>query len=141
MSKVLGMLPGMQQAKKQIENFDDREVTRIEAIIQSMKPEERQNPKGIDAARKIKIAQGAGCEVKDINSLINRFSEAQKMMKRAQAGGGIPGVGGQTFVKQKSKPKPGKGAKRSGNPAKRALQAQGIQLPEQNEMGSGFNLN
>jgi signal recognition particle subunit SRP54 len=140
MSKMLGMLPGMQQAKKQIENFDDREVTRIEAIIQSMKPEERQNPKGIDAARKIKIAQGAGCEVKDINSLINRFSEAQKMMKRAQAGGGIPGMGGQTFVKQKQKQKPGKGAKRSGNPAKRALQEQGIKLPEENEMGSGFNL-
>jgi len=140
MSKMLGMLPGMQQAKKQIENFDDKEVTRIEAIIQSMKPDERQNPKSIDAARKIKIAQGAGCEVKDVNSLINRFLEAQKMMKRAQAGGSMPGMGGQTFVKQKPKQKPGKGAKRSGNPAKRALQEQGIKLPDENEMGSGFNL-
>jgi signal recognition particle subunit SRP54 len=90
---------------------------------------------------KLKILiQGAGCEVKDINSLINRFSEAQKMMKRAQAGGGIPGMGGQTFVKQKQKQKPGKGAKRSGNPAKRALQEQGIKLSDENEMGSGFNL-
>ena len=49
-------------------------------------------------------------------------------------------MGVQTFVKQKQKQKPGKGAKRSGNPAKRALQEQGIKLPEENEMGSGFNL-
>ncbi len=140
MSKMLGMLPGMAQAKKQIENFDDREVTKIEAIIQSMKPDERQNPKTISAERKVKIAQGSGVEVKDINSLINRFQEAQKMMKRAQAGGGIPGFGGPTFVKQQKKQKPGKGARRSGNPAKRALEEKGIKVNQEDEMGSGFNL-
>jgi signal recognition particle subunit SRP54 len=140
MTKMLGLLPGMQQAKKQLENFDDREVTKIEAIIQSMKLEERQNPKSIDAARKIKIAQGAGAEVKDINSLITRFLEAQKMMKRAQQGGSIPGMPSNTFVKQQKKQKPGKGAKRSGNPAKRALEDQGIKINPEDELGSGFNL-
>ena len=140
MSKMLGMLPGMAQAKKQIENFDDKEVTRVEAIIQSMKSEERQNPKSISAERKVKIAQGAGVEVKDINSLINRFQEAQKMMKRARLGGGMPGFGGATFVKPQKKQKPGKGARRSGNPAKRALEEKGIKIDQEDQMGTGFKL-
>ena len=140
MSKMLSMLPGMAQARKQIENFDDREVDKIQTIIESMNPEERENPKTIGGERKLEIASNAGVEVKDINSLINRFLEAQKMMKRAQQGGGMPGFGGASFVKQQKKQKPGKGARRSGNPAKRALQEKGIKLENSDEMGSGFNL-
>ncbi|MFM9130814.1 MAG: signal recognition particle protein, partial [Actinomycetes bacterium] len=82
----------------------------------------------------------AGVEVKDINSLINRFQDAQKMMKRAQLGGGMPGFGGATFVKQQKKQKPGKGARRSGNPAKRALEEKGIKIDQEDQMGSGFKL-
>ncbi len=140
MTKMLGMLPGMSGAKAQLENFDEKEITRVEAIIQSMKPDERANPKIIDAQRKIKIAQGAGVEVKAINTLINNFLNAQKMMKRAQAGGGMPGFGGATFKKPQQKQKPGKGAKRSGNPAKRALQEQSHEIEPADEMGSGFKL-
>jgi signal recognition particle subunit SRP54 len=140
LSKMLTMMPGMAQAKKQIEAIDDKELTRIEAIIQSMKPEERKDPKKLDANRRVKIAQGAGVEVSEVNSLVKRFSEAQKMMRRAQTTGSIPGVPNSGFVKaNKQKQKPKKGARKSGNPAKRALQEKGITEPVE-EFGSAFKL-
>jgi signal recognition particle subunit SRP54 len=140
LSKMLTMMPGMAQAKKQIEAIDDKELTRIEAIIQSMKPEERKDPKKLDANRRVKIAQGAGVEVSEVNSLVKRFSEAQKMMRRAQTTGSIPGVPNSGFAKaNKQKQKPKKGARKSGNPAKRALQEKGITEPVE-EFGSAFKL-
>ena len=140
LSKMLTMMPGMAQAKKQIEAIDDKELTRIEAIIQSMKPEERKDPKTLDANRRVKIAQGAGVEVSEVNSLVKRFSEAQKMMRRAQTTGSIPGVPNSGFAKaNKQKQKPKKGARKSGNPAKRALQEKGITEPVE-EFGSAFKL-
>jgi len=140
LSKMLTMMPGMAQAKKQIEAIDDKELTRIEAIIQSMKPEERKDPKTLDANRRLKIAQGAGVEVSEVNSLVKRFSEAQKMMRRAQTTGSIPGVPNSGFAKaNKQKQKPKKGARKSGNPAKRALQEKGITEPVE-EFGSAFKL-
>ena len=139
LSKMLTMMPGMAQAKKQIEAIDDKELIRIEAIIQSMKPEERKNPKLLDGNRRAKIAQGAGVQVSEVNSLIKRFSEAQKMMKRAQTTGSIPGVPTANFNKQKQKQKPKKGARRSGNPAKRALEEKGLTVPTE-EYGSTFKL-
>ncbi|MFY9324846.1 MAG: signal recognition particle protein [Candidatus Nanopelagicales bacterium] len=140
LSKMLTMMPGMAQAKKQIEAIDDKELVRTEAIIQSMKPEERKDPKLLDGNRRAKIAQGAGVEVSEVNNLIKRFSEAQKLMRRAQTTGSIPGVPNSGFSKQKSqKQKPKKGARKSGNPAKRALEEKGIQTPKE-EYGSGFKL-
>ncbi|MEY2827870.1 MAG: hypothetical protein RLZZ183_989, partial [Actinomycetota bacterium] len=53
---------------------------------------------------------------------------------------GMPGFGGATFVKQQKKQKPGKGARRSGNPAKRALEEKGIKIDQEDQMGSGFKL-
>ena len=58
MSKIMGMLPGMGQFREQLENFDEREIDRIQAIIQSMTPAERANPKMIDGSRRARIAQG-----------------------------------------------------------------------------------
>lgn len=139
LSKMLTMMPGMAQAKKQIEAIDDKELIRIEAIIQSMKPQERKEPKLLDGNRRAKIAQGAGVQVSEVNSLIKRFTEAQKLMKRAQTTGSIPGVPAANFNKQKQKQKPGKGARRSGNPAKRALEERGI-TTSQEEYGSAFKL-
>ena len=52
MSKIMGMLPGMGQFREQLENFDEREIDRIQAIIQSMTPAERANPKMIDGSRR-----------------------------------------------------------------------------------------
>ena len=80
MQKIMGMLPGMGQFREQLENFDEREIDRIQAIIQSMTPAERANPKMIDGSRRARIARGSGRQVSDVNSLVDRFFEARKMM-------------------------------------------------------------
>ncbi|MFT4287262.1 signal recognition particle protein [Nocardioides sp.] len=132
MSKLMGMLPGMGQFRQQLDNFDEREIDRIQAIIQSMTPGERANPKLIDGSRRLRIAKGAGRQVSDVNQLVDRFFEAKKVMQQMMSGGGVPGMPGapgQGFGKragarQQAKQKKGKGARRSGNPAKAAAQAQ-----------------
>ena len=90
MQKIMGMLPGMGQFREQLENFDEREIDRIQAIIQSMTPAERANPKLIDGSRRARIARGSGRQVSDVNSLVDRFFEARKMMMQF-ARGGMPG--------------------------------------------------
>lgn len=131
MTKMLGMLPGMADMKKQIENVDEKEIDRVEAIISSMTPSERENPKLLNGSRRARIANGSGLQVSDVNSLMDRFVLAQKMMKQMAAGGSIPGIPpmpGMRGPQQKKVQKPGKGAKKSGNPAKRAGQESGIEL-------------
>jgi signal recognition particle subunit SRP54 len=129
MSKIMGMLPGMGQFRDQLENFDEREIDRIQAVIQSMTPAERANPKIIDGSRRLRIAKGSGRQVSDVNQLVDRFFEARKMMQSMAKGGGMPGMpgmpgmGGGKRGKTKAQPKKGKGAKRSGNPAKAAQEA------------------
>jgi signal recognition particle subunit SRP54 len=129
MSKIMGMLPGMGQFRDQLENFDEREIDRIQAVIQSMTPAERANPKMIDGSRRLRIAKGSGRQVSDVNQLVDRFFEARKMMQSMAKGGGIPGMpgmpgmGGGKSSKAKPQQKKGKGAKRSGNPAKAAQEA------------------
>ncbi len=87
LTKMLGMLPGMGQFRDQLENFDEREIDRIEAIIQSMTPGERDNPKMIDGSRRSRIAKGAGRSVSDVNQLVDRFFEARTMMQQMARGG------------------------------------------------------
>ena len=131
MTKMLGMLPGMADMKKQIENVDEKEIDRVEAIISSMTPSERENPKLLNGSRRARIANGSGVQVSDVNSLMDRFVLAQKMMKQMAAGGSIPGMPpmpGMRAPQQKKVQKPGKGAKKSGNPAKRAGQESGAEL-------------
>jgi signal recognition particle subunit SRP54 len=132
MSKIMGMLPGMGQFRDQLENFDEREIDRIQAIIRSMTPAERANPKIIDGSRRARIARGSGRQVSDVNSLVDRFFEARKMMQSFAKGGGMPGLPGMPGMssggkrgraKQAAKNKPGKGRRVSGNPAKAAAQA------------------
>ena len=93
LTKMLGMLPGMGQFRDQLENFDEREIDRIQAIIQSMTPAERANPKMIDGSRRARIAKGSGRQVSDVNQLVDRFFEARKMMQQ-MARGGAPGHAG-----------------------------------------------
>ena len=131
MTKMLGMLPGMTDMKKQIENVDEKEIDRVEAIISSMTPSERENPKLLNGSRRARIANGSGMQVSDVNSLMDRFVLAQKMMKQMAAGGSIPGMPpmpGMRAPQQKKVQKPGKGAKKSGNPAKRAGQESGAEF-------------
>ena len=131
MSKLLGMLPGMGAMREHIENLDEREVDRTTAIIKSMTPEERRNHKLLNASRRARIAKGSGRSVSDVNGLVERFTEAQKMMRQLSAGGGMPGMPGLPGMGRGKKSKgkgqqPGKkkNKSRSGNPAKRALEAQ-----------------
>ena len=124
LSKIFGMLPGMGEIKDQINNIDERDVDRIEAIIHSMTPAERDNPKIIDGSRRARIARGSGVEVSEVNALVNRFFEARKMMS-SLATGKMPGVPGMPAARkqpgrQASKKKGGRGV--SGNPAKRNAQ-------------------
>jgi len=134
MSKIMGMLPGMGQFRDQLENFDEREIDRIQAIIQSMTPAERDNPKLIDGSRRARIAKGSGRTVNDVNQLVDRFFEARKMMMSFARGGGMPGLPGMPGMaaaggrKNKAKQqKPGKGRRVSGNPAKAAAEAKAAQ--------------
>jgi signal recognition particle subunit SRP54 len=109
----------MGQMKDQINNIDEREIDRIEAIIYSMTPAERTNPKILDGSRRARIAAGSGTKVSDVNSLVNRFFEARKMMQ--SLAGGMPGMPGvrRPAAKQQAKKKKGN-HKVSGNPAKRS---------------------
>jgi len=139
MKKLLGMMPGMAQAREELENFDDRDVDRIEAIVRSMTPAERQNPKILNGSRRARIARGSGTTVTEVNQLIQRFEAAQTMMKQMnQRGGapgmpGMPGAPGMGFGKKsrgRTAPKGKKKKGRSGNPAKRAQQEREAALRE-----------
>ena len=113
--------------REQLENFDEREIDRVEAIVRSMTPHERVAPKIINGSRRARIARGSGVSVSEVNQLMERFSQAQKMMKRLAQGkgvpgmpGGIPGMGGGAGGGGGKKGKAKKKGSRSGNPAKRA---------------------
>jgi signal recognition particle subunit SRP54 len=124
MSKILGMLPGAGQMKKQIENFDEGEIVRTKAIVQSMTPAERREPKLLNGSRRARIALGSGRKVSDVNNLVDRFSAAQKMMKQVRNGAmpaGMPAGMGMPAMPKVNKPINKKKSK-SGNPAKRALE-------------------
>ncbi len=129
-TKLLGMLPGMGEMKAQLDSLDDRELDKVAAIIRSMTPAERADHAILNGSRRARIARGAGVEVSAVNQLVDRFVDAQKMMRQMRAGGGMPGMPGmpgmaggkRAKAKQKAQTKSGKGAKRSGNPAKRAQQ-------------------
>src|SRR5919202_3656732 len=89
---LLGMLPGMGQMRDQISQIDDKDLDRVAAIIRSMTPAERHDPKILNGSRRLRIARGSGVTVTEVNSLVDRFFEARKMM--SQLGGmGVPGMG------------------------------------------------
>lgn len=98
MESLLKMIPGMGQAMKQLKNMTppDDEVRRIEAIIRSMTAEERQNHKILNGSRRLRIANGSGTEVKDINKLVKQFEQAQAMMSQMMKMGMGRGRGGRS---------------------------------------------
>jgi signal recognition particle subunit SRP54 len=133
LKSMLAMMPGAGQMRQQLENFDEREIDRTEAIIRSMTPGERRQPKILNGSRRLRIAKGSGTTVTEVNGLVNRFEQAAKMMKTMAKGGmpqmpggmpGMPNIGGGFgggAGKGKKKDKGKKGSK-SGNPAKRAAE-------------------
>ncbi|MFR2534599.1 MAG: signal recognition particle protein [Clostridia bacterium] len=86
-SSILKMIPGMSSIKDL--KVDDKEFVRIEAMICSMTKEERQNPKILNASRRIRIAKGSGTTVQQINQFMKSFEMTQKMMKKMQNGKGM----------------------------------------------------
>ena len=88
LESILGMVPGFSKLKKTKDvKIDDRELVRVEAIINSMTMKERTNPKCLNAKRRFRIAKGSGTKVQDVNKLIKQYSEMRKMMKKLKKGG------------------------------------------------------
>jgi len=90
--QILSMLPGMSGMKNV--QVDEREFVRIEAIINSMTPGERQNPTMLNGSRRRRIAQGSGTQIQDVNRLLKQFVETRKLMKRFMQGGKKGKIGG-----------------------------------------------
>jgi signal recognition particle subunit SRP54 len=124
LKSMLGMMPGMGQMKAQLDNLDPREFDRIEAMVRSMTPFERTHSKQINGSRRARIAKGSGVEVSEVNGLLERFTDAQKMMKQLARGGGIPGMPGIPGMGagKRGKQQPQRKKSKSGNPAKRAAE-------------------
>ncbi len=142
---MLGMLPGARGMREQLDNFDEGEITRTEAIIQSMTLQERTLPKLLNGSRRLRIARGSGTSVTEVNQLVQRFEAAAKMMKTVAKGGvpQVPGMGpipGASYAGKK-KVAAKKGSK-SGNPAKRAAEnaALSAAVKAVGAGGSGFGL-
>ncbi len=108
LSSLMGMLPGMGKQMGDIDSMvDERQLARMEAIVLSMTPAERQNPKLLNPSRKARIARGSGVDISVVNRFIKQFEQSQKMMKQipgmmgGKKGrglfGGMGGLGGMKF--------------------------------------------
>jgi signal recognition particle subunit SRP54 len=112
---ILGMLPGANQMKDQLSQVDDRQLDKLQAIIRGMTPAERADPKIINGSRRLRIANGSGVAVGDVNDLVTRFFEARKMMKQMA---GQFGFGSRSATKRLAKSRKGKKSAK-GRPAAR----------------------
>ena len=93
--KMLNMMPGMNsQMKNAADNVDEKQIARVEAIIYSMTPAERANPKLLNPSRKNRIARGAGVDIAEVNRLVKQQEQMKKMMKQ------LPGMMGGKFGKK-----------------------------------------
>jgi signal recognition particle subunit SRP54 len=111
---LLGMLPGAAQNRELLNQVNDKDLDRAEAIVNSMTREERRNPKILNGSRRARIAAGSGVTVGEVNQLVVRFLEGQKMMRQMM--GSVPGMGG-TRRSSKSRGKAKKKGKGGGRPA------------------------
>lgn len=91
---VMSMMPGMGNMKGAMDNVDEKQIDRIEAIILSMTPAERSNPKILNPSRKNRIAEGAGVDIAEVNRLVKQQEQMKKMMKQ------LPGMMGGKFGKR-----------------------------------------
>ena len=115
---LLGMLPGAGQMKEALAAVDDSQLDRLQAIIRGMTPQERADPKIINASRRLRIANGSGVSVSEVNQLVDRFFEARKMMSSMVSSMGIPGLGRKSATRKNAKGKGKKGKKRGPTPPK-----------------------
>ncbi|MDG4664802.1 signal recognition particle protein [Mycobacterium sp. 236(2023)] len=125
---LLGMLPGAGQMKDALAAVDDSQLDRVQAIIRGMTPQEREDPKIINASRRLRIANGSGVTVAEVNQLVDRFFEARKMMSQMAGQMGMP------FGRKNSRKSGGKGknkqaGKKKGNRGP---------TPPRNPLGAGM---
>jgi signal recognition particle subunit SRP54 len=119
---LLGMLPGAAQNREMLSQVSDKDLDRAAAIVNSMTPAEKRNPKIINGSRRARIAAGSGVAVGEVSNLVTRFLEGQKMMRQMMGGGGMPGMPGMPGMRRaskqakKTKKKP-KGGRPGGSPA------------------------
>jgi signal recognition particle subunit SRP54 len=82
LESILGMIPGFSKMKGTGVDLDEKELVRVEAIINSMTPDERLRFQIINGSRRMRIARGSGTTVQEVNQLLKRYAQARKMMKR-----------------------------------------------------------
>ncbi|HET9890272.1 MAG TPA: signal recognition particle protein, partial [Mycobacterium sp.] len=147
---LLGMLPGAGQMKDALAQVDDRQLDRLQAIIRGMTPAERADPKIINASRRLRIANGSGVTVSEVNQLVDRFFEARKMMSSMLGGMGIPGIGRKSATRKSKagKGKAGKKGKKGGrgptppkarNPLGAGMPGMPGGFPDLSQMPEGLN--
>ena len=95
LSSILSMMPGLGAKSAQLESMvDEKQLARMEAIVLSMTPQERRNPKLLNPIRKHRIAKGSGVDISVVNRFIKQFEQSQKMMKQLPGMmGGMGGIG------------------------------------------------
>jgi signal recognition particle subunit SRP54 len=144
---LLGMLPGAGQMKDALAQVDDKQLDRLQAIIRGMTPQERADPKIINASRRLRIANGSGVTVSEVNQLVDRFFEARKMMSSMMGSMGIPGMGRKSATR-KSKGAKGKKGKKGGrgptppkarNPLVAGMPGMPAGFPDLSQMPEGLN--
>ncbi len=138
LKNILGMMPGAAKNKALLDQVNDKDLDRAEAIVRSMTPEERRNPKVINGSRRMRIAKGSGVQVGDVSQLVTNFFEGQRQMKMLMNGGmpGMPGIasamGGNRKAAAKAKAaKNAKGKRRSGDPRKAGQPLAALSAPEE----------
>jgi signal recognition particle subunit SRP54 len=84
LESILGMIPGLPKKMKGMGglDFDEKELVKVEAIVNSMTPKERVNYQIVNGSRRLRIARGSGTSVQDVNRLLKRYAQARKMMKQ-----------------------------------------------------------
>jgi signal recognition particle subunit SRP54 len=105
---VLKMIPGLGKQLEGLDQVNDKELSRVEAIILSMTPHERRVPHVIDGSRRKRIAAGSGTTVTQVNQLIEARKQMAKMMKSMGSGKmpSLPGMGGAQMPAMNGKPRP-----------------------------------
>ena len=96
LEQILKLIPGIGSKLKDIP-FDEKEIVKMEAIINSMTPQERRNPKIINASRKRRIAKGSGTTIQDVNRLLKSYEEMKKLFKRVRKRGGLQALARSLF--------------------------------------------
>ncbi|MEJ5919591.1 signal recognition particle protein [Corynebacterium sp. H78] len=127
---ILKMLPGGSQMSEMADMVDEKQLDRIQAIIRGMTPQEREDPKILNASRRKRIANGSGVTVSEVNQLIERFFEAKKMMSHMAGQFGMPG--GRPSNRKNKKGRKGKKGRNKGRgptPPKAMRQGMGGGMP------------